>query len=120
MIENGSGLSRIERISAASLSQLLDAAWRSAVMPEFISSLSLMGVDGTFRRRLRTDSVNGNAHVKSGTLNDVRALAGYVLANDGRRYSVVMMVNHANAILTQDAQDALVQWVYARPAQSQN
>ncbi len=120
VIENGSGLSRIERISATSLSQLLDAAWRSAVMPEFISSLSLMGVDGTFRRRLRTDSVNGNAHVKSGTLNDVRALAGYVLANDGRRYSVVMMVNHANAILTQDAQDALVQWVYARPAPSQN
>ncbi len=113
-IENGSGLSRIERISAASLSQLLDAAWRSPTMPEFISSMSLVGVDGTFRRRLRTDIVAGNAHMKSGTLNDVRALAGYVLAADERRYSVVMMVNHANALLTQTAQDALVQWVYTR------
>lgn len=116
VIENGSGLSRIERISAASLSQLLDAAWRSPTMPEFISSMSLVGVDGTFRRRLRTDVAAGNAHMKSGTLNDVRALAGYVLATDERRYSVVMMVNHANAILTQAAQDALVQWVHARPA----
>ncbi len=115
VIENGSGLSRIERISAASLSQVLDAAWRSPTMPEFISSMSLVGVDGTFRRRLRTDVVAGSAHMKSGTLNDVRALAGYVLAADERRYSVVMMVNHSNALLTQAAQDALVQWVHARP-----
>ncbi len=113
-IENGAGLSRVDRISAAGLSQLLDAAWRSATMPEFVSSMSLIGVDGTFRRRLQSEPVAGQAHIKSGTLNDVRAMAGYVLAGDGRRYSVVMMVNHANAPLTQDAQDVLLQWVYAR------
>ncbi len=116
VIENGAGLSRVERISAATLSLLLDAAWRSPTMPEFISSMSLMGIDGTFRRRLRSESVTGQAHIKGGTLNDVRAMAGYVLASDGRRYSVVLMVNHANAPLTQDAQDLLLRWVYARPA----
>jgi len=114
VIENGSGLSRIERISAANLGKLLDAAWRSAVMPEFISSMSLVGVDGTFRRRARGEVVSGRAHMKSGTLNDVRAIAGYVLAADERRYLMVMMVNSNNAIFTQAAQDALLQWVYAR------
>ncbi len=118
VIENGSGLSRIERISATTLAQMLDAAWRSSTMPEFISSMSLVGVDGTFRKRSRTDLIAGNAHMKSGTLNDVRALAGYVLANDERRYIVVLLVNHSNALFTQPAQDALLQWVYGRAAAS--
>ena len=114
VMENGSGLSRIESISAGSLAQILDAAFRSSVMPEFVSSMSLIGLDGTFRRRARADVVAGIAHLKSGTLNDVRAIAGYMLANDGKRYLLVMMVNHPNAILSQPAQDALLQWVYAR------
>lgn len=114
VIENGAGLSRIERISAASMARILDAAWRSAVMPEFISSLSMVGVDGTFRRRVRGEIISGQAHMKSGTLNDVRAIAGYLLAADERRYIVIMMVNHNNAVFTQSAQDQLLQWVYAR------
>jgi serine-type D-Ala-D-Ala carboxypeptidase/endopeptidase (penicillin-binding protein 4) len=114
VMENGSGLSRIERISASSMSRLLDEVFKSTVMPEFISSMSLIGLDGTFRRRGRSDVVAGSAHLKSGTLNDVRAIAGYMLANDGKRYSLVMIVNHPNAILTQSAQDLLLQWVYAR------
>jgi D-alanyl-D-alanine carboxypeptidase/D-alanyl-D-alanine-endopeptidase (penicillin-binding protein 4) len=94
--------------------QLLDAAFKSSVMPEFVSSMSLIGLDGTFRRRARADIAAGTAHLKSGTLNDVRAIAGYILANDGKRYIVVMMVNHPNAILSQPAQDALLSWVFAR------
>jgi D-alanyl-D-alanine carboxypeptidase/D-alanyl-D-alanine-endopeptidase (penicillin-binding protein 4) len=113
-MENGSGLSRIERISASTLLRLLDEAFRSTVMPEFISSMSLIGLDGTFCRRARSDVAAGTAHLKSGTLNDVRAIAGYMLANDGKRYSLVMIVNHPNAILTQSAQDLLLQWIYAR------
>jgi D-alanyl-D-alanine carboxypeptidase/D-alanyl-D-alanine-endopeptidase (penicillin-binding protein 4) len=116
VMENGSGLSRIERISAASLAALLAAAWQSSVMPEFISSMSLAGIDGTFRRRTTRDIAMGTAHLKSGTLNDVRAIAGYVLANDGKRYIVAMMVNHTNAILTERAQEALLKWVYERNA----
>ena len=115
VLENGSGLSRSERISAATLGQLLDAAWRSSVMPEFVSSLSLLGVDGTFRRRVKGDPIAGQAHVKSGSLSDARAIAGYVRDAQGRRWIVVMLVNHTNAPLAQAAQDALLGWVFSHP-----
>jgi len=114
VIENGSGLSRIERISAQSMANMLNAAWQSPTMPELISSLSLVGYDGTMRRRLGIQSVAGRAHVKTGLLNDVRAIAGYVLAASGRRYVVVSMIQHANALASREAHDALLQWVHAQ------
>ena len=103
------------RISAGTLGQMLDAAWRSSVMPEFVSSMSLLGVDGTFRKRVKGDTIAGQAHVKSGTLSDARALAGFLRDAQGRRWMVVIMVNHTNAPLTQAAQDALLNWIYNRP-----
>jgi serine-type D-Ala-D-Ala carboxypeptidase/endopeptidase (penicillin-binding protein 4) len=114
VLENGSGLSRTERASATTLGLMLDAAWRSSVMPEFVSSMPLLGIDGTLRKRARGESVAGQAHIKGGTLSDARAMAGYLLDSTGRRWVVVMMVNHVNAPLTQDAQDALLAWVYSR------
>ena len=114
VLENGSGLSRRERISAQSMARLLQAAWASPVMPEFVSSLSLVGYDGTMRRRLNQKSVAGQAHIKTGTLNDALAVAGYVLAASGKRYVVVGFVNHVNAGAAQAAQDALLQWVFER------
>jgi D-alanyl-D-alanine carboxypeptidase/D-alanyl-D-alanine-endopeptidase (penicillin-binding protein 4) len=113
VMENGSGLSRIERISAGTLGRMLVAAYRSPVMPEFMSSMPLVAYDGTMRRRLKTRDIAGQAHVKTGSLNDVRAIGGYVLAASGRRYAVVFMVNHGNAGASQGAQDALLQWVHA-------
>jgi D-alanyl-D-alanine carboxypeptidase/D-alanyl-D-alanine-endopeptidase (penicillin-binding protein 4) len=113
-MENGSGLSRAERISAATLAALLQAAWRSAVMPEFISSMPVVGLDGTMRRRLKNEGVAGQAHVKTGLLSDARALAGYVLDRSGRRVAVVMLVNHPRAPEAQAAGDALLRWVYER------
>ena len=115
VLENGSGLSRLERISANTLAQMLDAAWRSSVMPEFISSMPLLGLDGTLRKRNRGESIAGQAHVKTGTLNDARAIAGYLLDQSGRRWIVIMIANHANAVQTQAAQDALIAWVFSRP-----
>ena len=113
-MENGSGLSRAERISAAHLADLLQAAWKSPVMPEFMSSLPVAGIDGTMRRRLKSDGVAGQAHIKTGLLSDVRALAGYVLDRRGRRFAVVMLINHPNAPQAQAAGDALLRWVYER------
>ena len=113
VIENGSGLSRIERISAGALGRMLVAAFKSPVMPEFVSSMPLVAYDGTMRRRLKTRDIAGQAHIKTGSLNDVRSIGGYVLAASGRRYAVVFMVNHGNAGASQAAQDALLQWVYA-------
>ncbi len=112
VMENGSGLSRIERISAANLANLLQAAWRSPVMPEFIASLPVAAVDGTMRRRLKGEGVAGQAHIKTGLLTDARAMAGYVLDRDGRRHVVVMFINHPNAHEAQPAMDALLRWVY--------
>jgi D-alanyl-D-alanine carboxypeptidase/D-alanyl-D-alanine-endopeptidase (penicillin-binding protein 4) len=112
VMENGSGLSRIERISAASLAALLQAAWRSAVMPDFVASLPVVATDGTMRRRLRGERIAGQAHIKTGLLNDARAMAGYVLDRAGKRHVVVMLVNHPNAPQADAAQDALLAWVY--------
>jgi len=112
VMENGAGLSRIERISANTLTQLLHTAWKSPVMPEFVSSLPLVAVDGTMRKRLKNDAIAGRAHIKTGLLNDVRAMAGYALDREDRRHSVVMLINHPNAMNAQAAMDALLAWVH--------
>lgn len=112
VIDNGSGLSRIARIRAASLGKLLLTAWQRPYMPEFIASLPIAGIDGTARGRLSTSPANGYAHIKTGTINDVRAMAGYVLDRNGRRHAVVMMVNDPAASASKDAQDALLEWIW--------
>ena len=115
-IDNGSGLSRVERLSAGDLARLLHAANASAVRDEFASSLAVAATDGTLQRRLHQGGVAGQGLLKTGTLDGVRAIAGYVLDASGRRFIVVALVNHANAARAQGALDALVQWVYANAA----
>jgi len=114
LIDNGAGLSRSERLAPTTLGQLLLAAYHSAVMPEFIASLPLVGYDGTMRHRLRGEPVAGQAHIKTGSLDEVRSVAGYVQAASGKMYVVVCLINHANAAAGQQAQDALLQWVFEK------
>ena len=116
VLENGSGLSRRERISAEGLGRVLQAAWRSSVMPELMASLPVTATDGTMKKRLKQNGVAGQAHIKTGSLEGVRSIAGYVLDKTGRRWIVVFFVNHANAGAAQPAQDALLQWVHERGA----
>jgi D-alanyl-D-alanine carboxypeptidase/D-alanyl-D-alanine-endopeptidase (penicillin-binding protein 4) len=113
-MENGSGLSRTERISARGMGEMLLEAFSGPTMPEFISSMPIVAADGTMKKRLSNADVAGHAHIKGGTLNGVRAIAGYVLDARGRRVVVVLIVNHANAGNAQAAQDALLRWVYRR------
>jgi serine-type D-Ala-D-Ala carboxypeptidase/endopeptidase (penicillin-binding protein 4) len=108
VLDNGSGLSRDSRVNAQLLNRLLLAAWGSPVMPELVASLPVSGLDGTLRRSRAT---LGRAHLKTGSLRDVAGVAGFVLADSGRRYAVVAIVNHANANAARPAFDALVQWV---------
>ena len=108
MIDNGSGLSRTDRITAQALARLLQSAYASPTMPELMSSLPISGVDGTLRRS-RT-AARGSAHLKSGTLANVTGVAGYVLAASGKRYALVMIVNHPNAIAARPAIEALLDW----------
>jgi len=110
-IDNGSGLSRTGRLTARGLAQLLDAAWHSPLMPEFLSSLAISGVDGTLRRRMKNGAAKGRAHLKTGTLRDARALAGYVLSESGKRYILVSLVNGQNAIAARSFEDAVVDWL---------
>lgn len=83
-------------------------------MPEFISSLPIAAVDGTLKNRFTDTPVKGLAHMKTGALNNVRALAGYLLDKSGRRVIVVFFVNHEQAGQSRAAMDTLVQWVYNR------
>ena len=109
ILENGCGLSRVERISTATLANVLIDAWKGQWMPELMASLPISGVDGTMQKR---DVPAGAAHMKTGLLEDTRAVAGYVLAASGRRYVVVAIINHPAASRGTGAHDALIDWVY--------
>ena len=109
VIDNGSGLSREERISPRCLGRLLQWAWTQPWMPELLGSLPVAGIETTARR---IPSASGRAHLKTGSLNNVAALAGVVHGADGRRHAVVVVLNHplaagaeARAVL-----DAVVGW----------
>ena len=110
--DNGAGLSRSASVTANGLGLMLQSAWASPVMPEFVSSMPIVGVDGTLRRS-RSKYV-GAAHLKTGTLRDSTALAGYVDGASGHRYVLVAMANHANAVAARTAWDALVDWTAAQ------
>ena len=112
VLDNGSGLSRDEQISAASLAALLQAANASPVAQVFVASLPTVGVDGTMRHRLTNMPVAGSAQIKTGTLNNVRAIAGYVGAANGQSYVVVSFINDPHAQGARAAHDALLEWVY--------
>lgn len=111
VLENGSGLSRIERISAEHLGQLLVSAYHSPVMPELLASMPILGLDGTVKKRLESTPAKGRGHLKTGSLEGVTTIAGYVLDLQKRRHVLVMMVNHPNASASKEAQDALLQSV---------
>ena len=107
VIDNGSGLSRQSRISAQQLGQMLQVAYASPYMPELMSSLPLVGVDGTLKR---SRAGSASAHLKTGSLREVTALAGFVHAASGKRYVLVAIVNHPNAGAVRPALDALIDW----------
>ncbi|MEI8400063.1 MAG: D-alanyl-D-alanine carboxypeptidase/D-alanyl-D-alanine-endopeptidase [Alcaligenaceae bacterium] len=114
VLDNGSGLSRDGVVSAASLAQMLQKAWASPVMPEYVASMSILGSDGTTRNRLRDPSTKSMAHLKTGALRDVRSVAGYVWGASGKRYVVVSMVNHERAHEARSFENALISWLTAR------
>ena len=111
-VDNGAGLSRDARISAGGMAKMLSVAWTSNVMPELMASMPIVGVDGTMKKS-RSSAVGG-AHLKTGTLRDASAIAGYVNGANGRRWVVVAMANSDNAPAARPAWDALIDWVAAQ------
>jgi len=112
VLDNGSGLSRRERISAGGLVRLLAAAAASPVADAFINSLAIAATDGTVRQRFQDGAVAGRALLKTGSIEGVRALAGYVTDAKDRRFLVAAMVNDPNAARSGPALDYLIRWVY--------
>jgi serine-type D-Ala-D-Ala carboxypeptidase/endopeptidase (penicillin-binding protein 4) len=108
VLDNGSGLSRSERISPQQLAQMLAVAHRSRYAADLQMSLPVAGVDGTMRRRLKDSPATGWARLKTGTLRNVTALAGYVRDPQGRPWAVAMMINHDDAGQARPALDALI------------
>lgn len=113
-IENGSGLSRVARISARHVGDLLMDAYRSPFRNHLMQSLAVAGVDGTMKRRLKKSRVRGRGYFKTGTLRDVRSIAGYVKAADGRIYVMSILHNDPRAKRRAlAAHDKLIEWVFS-------
>jgi len=115
VMENGSGLSRAERVSAREMANMLQAAWHSPYAAEYISSLPIAGTDGTMRKRLKTTAMRGEAHVKTGTLNTVRAIAGFSRDVNGNTWAVVAILNDKAPFGASSVLDQVLLDLYKQP-----
>ena len=113
-LDNGAGLSRDARVSAREFGALLELAWQKPYMPEYLASMAVSGLDGTLRRKFDDAALTGKAHMKTGSLDHVTAIAGYLQARSGRRFAVVMLHNHEDVHRGpgEEAQAALLRWLY--------
>ncbi|HSD68108.1 MAG TPA: D-alanyl-D-alanine carboxypeptidase/D-alanyl-D-alanine-endopeptidase [Woeseiaceae bacterium] len=115
-LDNGAGLSREARMTARQIAKLLRFAYSRQYMPEYMSSLSVSGLDGTLARRFQTGPLTGRAHIKTGSLDHVSAIAGYLQSKSGDRYIVVALQNYPDIHRGpgEEVQEALLRWVYDR------
>ena len=116
-LDNGSGLSRTERLPPRLLADVLRTMSQSDLAPEFLSSLPIVGMDGTMRNRLKDSAATGRARVKTGTLRDVVSVAGYVRNADNELCIVVGLINHPQAKheIARPVVDALIDWLSRQP-----
>jgi D-alanyl-D-alanine carboxypeptidase/D-alanyl-D-alanine-endopeptidase (penicillin-binding protein 4) len=107
-------LSRTTRISVLELAAVLKAAYHSRYAPEFIASLPLAGVDGTLRSRMQSAPA-GSVRLKTGDLDGVSGIAGYVTGASGKVYVVVSLINDSRfgAGVGDSVHTALVNWTQA-------
>ena len=115
-LTNGSGLCRECTISAANLSELLGYAYHHPQFATYVDSLGIAGVSGTIvahSERLPNSAAIGRAWIKTGTLNNVTSMAGYVQGQSGQAYTVVGIINTEHALNTYGARvvlDKLLDW----------
>ena len=117
VLDNGSGLSRTERLTPRLLSDVLRTMIRSNLAPEYMASLPIVGVDGSMRNRLKESPAAGQARIKTGSLRNVAAIAGYVYNADNELCTVVALINDANAkhAVARPVLDALIDWTSRQP-----
>ncbi|HEY2782691.1 MAG TPA: D-alanyl-D-alanine carboxypeptidase/D-alanyl-D-alanine-endopeptidase [Steroidobacteraceae bacterium] len=95
-IDNGSGLSRSTHITALQMARILSAAYHSRFAPEYLASFPLAGMDGTLRSRMKAAPA-GSVRLKTGHLNGVSGVAGFVATPAGKTYVLVSLVNNVRA-----------------------
>ena len=108
-LDNGSGLSRKSRVTAHAMTKLIAYGWRSARMPEWVSSFPISATDGTMSKR---QVAPGHAYIKTGLLNNVKSAGGMVQARSGKRYALYAVVQGKNATKTDAPIDRLIEWIY--------
>lgn len=113
-IDSGAGLSRGDRGTPRALVELLCRAWPGRHGATLLDTLPVAGVDGTLAHRFVGTPAQGRAFLKTGTLLDARALAGYVRGRSGRLYAVAALLNHPDAARGVPALDALIDWIAER------
>ena len=113
-LDNGSGLSREASVTVRQVTDLLKYVYRSDFMPEFISSLSINGLDGTMSDRFENDEISGKFHIKTGSLDHVSSLAGY-MNYEGKRYAFAIIQNAEDVHkgFGEEVQEALMRWLYS-------
>lgn len=113
VLDNGSGLSRTERIPAYTLARVFLEATRSKWSAEFLSSLPIVGVDGAMRVRLATTHAREWGRFKTGTLRNTTALVGISPGKRGNNLVLAIIVNHDRAVnnVARPIADALAEWV---------
>lgn len=113
-LDNGSGLSRKTRVSAQLLGELLHYVYQQAYMPDFIASLPITGYDGTMAHRFSGEKLLGQIYMKTGLLDFVQSMGGFVTAASGKRYIVVMLHNdkRAHTMQAERLQNDVLRWVY--------
>ena len=118
ILENGSGLSRNEAISAQHLNELLVTARKLPTSDIFFNSLPIAGADGTMKNRLINQlrkllhiKKKPEVRMKTGSLAEVKSISGYVISKSGNLYAVTSFINHPNAWKGAEAHDQLLAWV---------
>ena len=112
IVENGSGLSRAERISTKSLASFLEYGITAPFAKDFLQSLPIAATDGTLSKRFNSTAAERNAFLKTGTLTGVKALAGYLRLPNDKAMLFVAIINHPNAEIGTRALDSAVDWVF--------
>lgn len=112
--DNGAGLSRHSRLTAEQIVEILLEVYKGPFMPEFMASLSLSGLDGTMLERFSDEELTGKLHVKTGMINHVSSIAGYMYSKDGKRYSfaIIQNFNDIHRGYGEEVQETLIRWLY--------
>ncbi len=107
VMKDGSGLSRYNYVTPQALVNLLSKIYREDSTGVFYNSLPIAGVDGTLKSRMKGTAAENNVHAKTGSIENVRTLSGYVRTKDGEMLVFSFLSNNysVDAALANSAED---------------